>query len=95
MATPSFIDQVSRRIADGLPLDTRVLGDDFRRSLRAAVAAAVERLELVSREELDVQAELLSRTRAKVDALEQRVAQLEAEVLGAAGAGEDTGPGSR
>lgn len=87
MAPPSFIDQIARRIQDGVPLDKGLLGDDFGKTVRAAVAGAVERLELVSREEFDVQAELLARTRARVEALEQRVAALEQEVLGASHAG--------
>jgi hypothetical protein len=83
MARSSFIDQIARRIQDGVPLDRGLLGDDFGKTVRAAVAGAVERLELVSREEFDVQAELLARTRARVEELEHRVAALEQEVLGA------------
>ena len=46
--------------------------------LRAALAGLFAKLDLVTREEFDVQREVLARTRAKLDALEARVAELEA-----------------
>ncbi len=53
------------------------LGEDVRRNVHAAVRAGFENMELVSREELDVQRQVLQRTRSKVEALESRVAELE------------------
>jgi ubiquinone biosynthesis accessory factor UbiK len=52
-------------------------GEDIRHNVRAAVRAAVESMDLVTREELEVQRQVLLRTRQKVDALEARVAELE------------------
>ncbi len=53
------------------------LGEDVRRNAQAAVRAALENMELVSREELEVQRQVLLRTRTKLEALEARVADLE------------------
>ncbi len=53
------------------------LGEDVRKNVRAAVRAAFEDMELVSREELEVQQQVLLRTREKLEALEARVAELE------------------
>jgi BMFP domain-containing protein YqiC len=50
---------------------------DLERNMRALLASAFARLDLVSREEYDVQAELLARTRERLAALEARVAQIE------------------
>lgn len=51
---------------------------DLERNVRALLSATFERLELVSREEYDVQVQVLARTREKIAALEKRVAELEA-----------------
>jgi BMFP domain-containing protein YqiC len=51
---------------------------DLERNFRALLASTFERLELVGREEYDVQVQVLARTREKIAALEKRVAELEA-----------------
>ena len=51
---------------------------DLEKNIRAMLAGAFTRLELVSREEYDVQAQVLARAREKLAALEKRVAELEA-----------------
>lgn len=53
---------------------------DAERNLRALLASFFARLELVTREEFDVQARLLARYREQINALEARVVQLEAGV---------------
>ena len=50
-------------------------------NLRAAASGAFEKMELVSREELDVQQRVLLRTREKLEALEKQVAELEQQLL--------------
>lgn len=54
---------------------------DMRANLRAALRGALERMELVTREELDIQKKVLERTREKLVALEARVAELEKQKL--------------
>ncbi|MEO7741766.1 MAG: accessory factor UbiK family protein [Usitatibacter sp.] len=51
---------------------------DLEKNIRGMLASAFTRLELVSREEYDVQAQVLARAREKLAALEKRVAELEA-----------------
>ena len=51
------------------------------KNLRAAVQAALAKLDLVTREEFDVQTKVLARSRAKIEQLEKQVAGLEAELL--------------
>jgi ubiquinone biosynthesis accessory factor UbiK len=51
---------------------------DLEKNFRALLASAFSRLDLVSREEYDVQAQVLARAREKLVALEARVAELEA-----------------
>jgi len=50
---------------------------DIEKNVRALMSAAFSKMDLVTREEFDVQVELLRRTRAKLDDLERRLAELE------------------
>lgn len=50
---------------------------DIEKNLRAMLGSAVSRLNLVTREEFDVQAKVLARTREKLAQLEARIAELE------------------
>ena len=52
---------------------------DIEKNLRALLASFFSKLDLVSREEFDVQARLLARSRELISALESRVAELEAK----------------
>lgn len=82
MFDPKLIDDLSRRLHASLPEGMRALQQDVDRNLRAAVQAALGRLDLVTREEFEVQAKVLARTRAQVGALSRRIAALEAQMLG-------------
>jgi len=82
MLDPKFFDDLSQRLHNALPESARVLQQDVDRNLRVGVQAALNRLDLVTREEFEVQAKVLARTRAQLDALSLRVAVLEAQVLG-------------
>jgi BMFP domain-containing protein YqiC len=71
------IDDLARRLAEQAPKGLKVLQEDLNRSFRATLEAGLSRLELISREEFDVQAAVLARTREKLTALEKQVAALE------------------
>jgi BMFP domain-containing protein YqiC len=72
------LDDLARRLAEQAPKGLQVLQEDLSRSFRATLETGLNRLELVTREEFDVQAAVLARTRAKLAALEKRVAAMEA-----------------
>ncbi len=72
--TQAFIDQVSDRIA---ALAASSPARDLQRNVRALLGPALQRLELVSREEFDVQRQVLARALERVQALEQRIRELE------------------
>jgi len=74
--TPN-IDELARRLADSLPGGLKALQADAEQNFRAVLHAGLSRLELVTREEFDVQAAVLRRTREKLEALETRLAALE------------------
>lgn len=77
MANASVFDKLAERIAAALPADASLLKEDFNRTVRLALSNALARMDLVTREELDIQNELLARTRARLEALEARVQALE------------------
>jgi BMFP domain-containing protein YqiC len=55
---------------------------DVERNVKALLSSGLNRLDLVSRADFDVQAQVLARTRDKIEALEARVAELEARQSG-------------
>ena len=66
--------RIAETIADALPGD---IARDVRDNSRVVVQSALEKMDLVSREGVDIQEKVLQRTRQKVEALEIRVAELE------------------
>ena len=81
MIDPKLFDEFAQRLNNSVPEGVRALQQDLDRNLRAGVQAALNRLDLVTREEFDVQAKVLARTRARLDAMTARVAALEAQVF--------------
>ena len=77
MIDPKTLDGLVARIAEGLPAGLGQVQKDLRKNLHASVSAALARMDLVSREEFDVQSAVLARTREKLTALEAKVAELE------------------
>lgn len=73
------IDELAQRLATLVPPGFDAAKDDLAKTFRASLQAGLERMNLVTREEFDVQRLVLMRSREKLEALEKRVAQLEAE----------------
>jgi len=70
----NLLDELDRRMKEIL---ARSPAADLEKNLRALMQSALGRLDLVTREEYDVQREVLARTRAKLEQLEARLAELE------------------
>lgn len=77
MLNMTAIDEIARRLADLVPPDARAARDDLVANFRDALRSGLRRLDLVTREEFDVQRAVLQRTRELVDALDVRVTELE------------------
>jgi BMFP domain-containing protein YqiC len=77
MPQANVLDEVSARVREILAAGP---AKDVERNLRAMLATVFERLDLATREELDIQQRVLARTREKLSALEARVAELEAKL---------------
>ncbi len=77
MLDPKKIEAIMNSLTETLPTGMSALHSDIEKNFRTALSAALSRLDLVTREEFDVQVQLLKRTREKLTLLEQRVAELE------------------
>jgi len=74
---PKLLDDLARKLADAVPPGFKDLKADLERNFRAMLQTTLGKLDLVTREEFDVQAGVLSRTREKLEELSQRLAELE------------------
>ncbi|OFZ72111.1 MAG: phosphoheptose isomerase [Betaproteobacteria bacterium RBG_16_64_9] len=74
MATSDFFDDLAKRLSE---LFAATPARDMEKNIRATLAAFFTKLDLVTRDEFDVQAKVLQRTRERLDQLEARVAELE------------------
>ena len=72
------LDELAKQLAEAVPQSLKAVGDDLEKNFKSLLQSGIERLDLVSREEFDVQVAVLARTRAKLEALETRLAELEA-----------------
>ena len=72
------IDEIARRLMDGLPPALRATQRDLESNFRAVLRASLGKLDLVTRDEFDTQSRVLERTRARLEALEARLKVLEA-----------------
>jgi BMFP domain-containing protein YqiC len=73
----NFIDDLTRQLRDVLPEGFATAREDLDDILRASISAALSRMDLVTREEFDVQAAVLARTREKLETLTKRLQELE------------------
>jgi len=77
------LDELSRKLADSVPPSVRALGRELEGNFKAVLQSQLAKLDLVTRQEFDVQAALLTRTQARLEALESRLKTLEAGRTGA------------
>ena len=77
MPDPRFIDEFTERMMGLLPPGAVELKEDLQKNMRATLQTMFARMDLVTREEFEVQAAVLLRAREQLDALEKRVTALE------------------
>ena len=76
---PRLIDDLARRLAGSVPESVLALRRDLEQNFKGVLQSQLAQLDLVTREEFDVQATVLKRTREKLATLEQRLAELESK----------------
>ena len=71
------IESLARKLADSVPQGLRSMRDDLESNFRSVLHSGLGKLDLVTREEFEVQQAVLARTREKLEALEAKVKELE------------------
>jgi BMFP domain-containing protein YqiC len=74
------MDDLVGKLSASIPSPLRDLHNDLEENLKSTLENGLHKMNLVTREEFDVQSAVLARTRAKVDQLAQQVAELEARL---------------
>jgi ubiquinone biosynthesis accessory factor UbiK len=74
------LDDLAKRLADSVPESLRAFGRDLESNFKAVLQAQLAKLDLVTRQDFDVQAAILVRTQGKLTALETRLKDLEAKL---------------
>lgn len=77
MIEPKDLDKLAQQLSALLPDGITDVGEQMQSQFRDVLQSALAKMELVNREEFDVQRKVLARTRAKVDALEKTITELE------------------
>lgn len=80
MTKPNFFNDMQSKINQVLENSP---AKDIEKNVKAMMSQGFAKLDLVTREEFDIQAQVLAKTRSKLEALEARVAELEAKQRGA------------
>ena len=78
----NHIDDLARRLSQLVPPGLRDSQEELQQTFKSALQAGLSKLDLVTREEFDVQQAVLLRTREKLEGLERTVAALEAQLSG-------------
>ena len=71
------IEELARKLAESVPDNLRAIRADLEDGFRTVLKTGLDKLDLVTREEFEVQEAVLAKTREKLEALEQRLKELE------------------
>tara|TARA_B100000780_G_C21116377_1_gene451729 strand:- start:2096 stop:2353 length:258 start_codon:yes stop_codon:yes gene_type:complete len=77
MLDPKKIEEVVESLSKAIPPGLTAMQSDVEKNVRSVLSGVFAKLDLVTREEFDVQSQVLQRTRAKLEVLVQKVAELE------------------
>lgn len=78
MINAKKIEEIARQITDAIPPGVKTMAEGAEEKIKQTLQAQLAKLDVVTREEFDVQTKVLAKTRAKLDALEAKIAELEA-----------------
>jgi BMFP domain-containing protein YqiC len=74
---PNFqLDELTKKLFEVLPIDLQSIEDETKQKIKMVLQATLSKLELVNREEFDVQTQVLAKTRKKIEVLEKQIKEL-------------------
>ena len=77
MLNSSQLEEVAKKIAESIPQGMGSVSSGVQEQIRVVLARSLEKMDLVSREEFDIQTGVLAKTRQKLEKLEEIVSELE------------------
>ncbi len=77
--TTESIEDIARKLTDALPEGLRAVREDLENNFRGVLRSSLAKLDLVTREEFEVQQAVLAKTRARLERLEARLEDIEAQ----------------
>ncbi|WP_371375593.1 ubiquinone biosynthesis accessory factor UbiK [Thalassotalea aquiviva] len=80
MINAKKIEDIAKQITEAIPPGVKSAANDFEAKAKQVLQSKLSQLDVVTREEFDVQTQVLIKTRAKLDELSQKVAELEAQL---------------
>ncbi|MCC4266107.1 ubiquinone biosynthesis accessory factor UbiK [Oceanimonas baumannii] len=80
MLDPKKLEEIAKQIQSNMPSGLKNMGEEAEKRIRTVLQSQLGKLDVVTREEFDVQTKVLLRTREKLNELESRLAQLEQQL---------------
>ncbi|MFY8351519.1 ubiquinone biosynthesis accessory factor UbiK [Pseudoalteromonas sp. SSM20] len=80
MINPAKLEEIAKQITENMPQGVKNLADTIEGKTKQAIQNKLSEMDFVSREDFEVQSQVLLRTREKLAILEQRVSELEAKL---------------
>jgi len=80
MFNPKKLEEIAKQVGDVMPAGVKSFGEDVDRKIKQVLQAQLGKLDMVSREEFDVQTHVLLRTREKLAEMEQKFTELESKL---------------
>ena len=80
MLDPKKLEDLAKQIADAIPPGVKNMAEEAEGRVKTVLQSQLSKLDLVTRQEFDIQSQVLIRTREKLDVMEARVAALEAKL---------------
>ncbi|MDP5293824.1 accessory factor UbiK family protein [Oceanimonas sp. CHS3-5] len=80
MLDPKKLEEIAKQIQSNMPAGLRNMGEEAEKRIRTVLQSQLGKLDVVTREEFDVQTKVLLRTREKLNELETRLALLEQQL---------------
>ncbi len=77
MLDPKKLEEIAKQISEAVPPGVKSMAEEAETKIKQVLQSQLSKLDLVTREEFDVQTQVLIRTREKLEALEARIATLE------------------
>ncbi|MFC3095406.1 accessory factor UbiK family protein [Alteromonas sediminis] len=77
MLDPKKLEEIAKQISDSIPPGVKNMAEEVEGKVKQVLQSQLSKLDLVTREEFDVQTQVLIRTREKLEAMEKRLDELE------------------